>query len=104
MQEKIFFIGILFYCFTHKSQALEVQLKLQILLMLTSKVLFTLSFQPTTIRVLEYHVNWFEATGFTEQQVGDHLYALNRSCKQKLDFYKVLKLCLSKVYLQLTRL
>ena len=31
-------------------------------------------FQPTVIRVLEYHVNWFEATGFSKEQVcfGDY--------------------------------
>ncbi|KAJ8313784.1 hypothetical protein KUTeg_008345, partial [Tegillarca granosa] len=31
--------------------------------------------QPTVIKVLEYHVNWFEATGFTEKQ-GCWFYAL----------------------------
>ena len=25
--------------------------------------------QSTVIKVLEYHLNWFEATGFTEKQV-----------------------------------
>ena len=25
--------------------------------------------QPTVLKVLEYHLNWFEATGFTERQV-----------------------------------
>ena len=25
--------------------------------------------QPTVIKVLEYHLNWFEATGFTDKQV-----------------------------------
>lgn len=25
--------------------------------------------QNTVIKVLEYHLNWFEATGFTERQV-----------------------------------
>jgi len=24
---------------------------------------------PTVIKVLEYHLNWFEVTGFTEKQV-----------------------------------
>lgn len=31
--------------------------------------------QPTVIRVLEYHINWFEATGFTMEQ-GCWFYAL----------------------------
>lgn len=31
--------------------------------------------QPTVIKVLEYHLNWFEATGFTERQ-GYWFYAL----------------------------
>ena len=25
--------------------------------------------QPTVIKVLEYHLNWFEATGFSDKQV-----------------------------------
>lgn len=25
--------------------------------------------QPTVIKVLEYHINWFEVTGFTQRQV-----------------------------------
>lgn len=39
--------------------------------------------QPSVIRVLEYHINWFEATGFSDKQ-GMWFYALLVSLQKPL--------------------
>lgn len=40
--------------------------------------------QPTIAKVLEYHINWFEATGFSHEQ-GQWFYALLVSLEKPLD-------------------